>query len=157
MQQTRAFKRHATLQSSNALVTPCGPSQCRPGLLIGVNTFSKPVHIVANLSEDFYFFHVSSPPCTLTSPLPHEVTGHGYLPHYCMDTCTEEQDAPSASTCAPTASSQIEPAQGTISNVSPVPCMKMCTHAPRLLEIILGMEVVASTLLFYIVFGGSEL
>ena len=91
MQQTRAFKRRTTsTQNSgcpNALRVAACPSQCCPGLLIGVNAFSKPVHIVANLSEDSDSVRVSRT-SNETSPLPHgkiDITGHGHVPHYCVD------------------------------------------------------------------------
>ena len=114
MQQIRrAFKRCTTSTqrsgSPNALVAAC-PSQCCPGLLIGVNAFSKTVHIVAKFSED------SDSPLRVsrlsreTSPVPREITGRGYLPHYCVD--ADQQDAPSMYTSgtAPSSQTSAEPA-----------------------------------------------
>ena len=109
MQQTRGFKRRTTsTQSSgcpNAFVAAC-PSQCCPGLLIGVNAFSKPVHIVANLSEDSDSVRVSRT-SNETSLLPHgiiEITGHGHVPHYCVDADKQDIPSPSSQTSTESAS-----------------------------------------------------
>ena len=67
--------------------------RCCAALLIGINAFSKPVHIVTNLSEE-----ATSPASNTSSSnersrlLLHEsiVVGNGplRLPHYCVDVCT---------------------------------------------------------------------
>ena len=68
------------------------------------------MHIVAKFSED------SDSPLRVsrlsreTSPVPREITGRGYLPHYCVD--ADQQDAPSMYTSgtAPSSQTSAEPA-----------------------------------------------
>ena len=73
--------------------------RCREALLIGINAFSKPVHIVMNLSEETtsplsVSINTSSSQNEGSRLLLHEsiVVGNGIsplrLPHYCVDVCT---------------------------------------------------------------------
>ena len=99
------------------------------------------MHIVANLSEDSGFVRVSRT-SNETSLWPHgkiEITGHGHVPHYCVD--ADKQDIPS-----PSSQTSTEPALAASTTSS-----AMCTHAPRL-PMMMRMpevEVVASTLFLY--------
>lgn len=80
--------------SSRGLTAGCSSLykyRCSPALLIGINAFSKPVHIVKNLTEEASPLCVSSE----TSPLLHELltgTVSRQAPHYYVDVCTNERD-----------------------------------------------------------------
>ena len=95
--------RHSVYRATSNSASMCScssiarGSSCRAALLIGINAFSKPVHIVTNLSDSE---EATSPVSNTSSSsfnersrlLPHELimVGNGVLrlPHYCVDVCT---------------------------------------------------------------------
>ena len=121
LQQTRAYG------ATSASTRVCSSLyRCRPALLIGINAFSKPVHIVTHLSEEAPPLCVSNT-SNESSPLLHELligTDPLHLiPHYCVYGCINGQDAQTAPT-----QQQVEPVN-TASSSSSVVHEAAATHA----------------------------
>ena len=91
---------HSVYGTTSASMCVCSSfCRCRAALLIGINAFSKPVHIVINLSEETtsplsVSINTTSSQNERSRLLLHEsiVVGNGVgplrLPHYCVDVCT---------------------------------------------------------------------
>ena len=91
-EQTRASKRYVTCSSTPIVCRFSSLYRCRPALLIGINAFSKLVHIITNLPEEAASSHRVSNTLNDPSPLLHELALTDPQ-HYCMDVCTNGEDA----------------------------------------------------------------
>ena len=110
LQLTQTLNRGTAAMQSAFVAASCS-SRCRPALLVG-NVLSKPVHIVAHLSDDAAPRRdTKTSNENLISPLPSEFevmkTGSRHPPHYCMDTGVLTLPTVVGSACAASSTSSV--------------------------------------------------